>query len=159
MRIPPSHVLEALRRPRRVQLHDPAVKTLLARWKRLGHPIEYADLDQVAAILRVENPRARTRRKIVAAVEAAGIEIHNYDGWRRRLRESRMHVSLTGEGCLLRIEEQRWRWPEKWDNDRRQKRATCVRVRRGRLEYVLKRERLKPGDEILPWPDDEERWV
>jgi hypothetical protein len=33
---------------------------------------------------------------------------------------------------------------------------TCVRLRRGRLGYILERERVKSGDEILPWPDDEE---
>ena len=127
--IPPPHLLDALRRARRPQFHDPCVKALLAQWKKLGDPIEYVDLNQVAAILRAENPSARTRRKIVAAVEAAGIEIHNCDAWRQRLAKRRMHVQLTPEGQLKRIEERRWRWPEKWDNDRRQ--GNRVRVRRG----------------------------
>jgi hypothetical protein len=51
----------------------------------------------------------------------------------------------------------RWRWPEKWDDDNRRQRATCHLIRRGQIEYILEHERVKPEDEILPWPDDEER--
>ena len=157
--LPPPSVLDALREPRRTQLGDPTVKAFLARWKRQGRPIEYADLNEVADLIGVENPAAATRRKIVAAVEAAGIEIHDYDGWRQWLVESGVYVSLTPAGVLTRIEEQRWRWPEKWDRDDKRKRKTRVIVRRGRLEYILKRKHVEPGDKILPWPDNEERWL
>ena len=66
-----------------------------------------------------------------------------------------MHVQLTAGGVL----ESKWRWPEEWDSREADKRRNCVRVRRGRLEYILEHERVKPGDEILPWPDCEERWL
>jgi hypothetical protein len=46
-----------------------------------------------------------------------------------------------------------------WDAEQQHKRETCFLVKRGQLHYVLARERLKPGDEILPWPDDEEQWL
>jgi zona occludens toxin (predicted ATPase) len=108
----------------------------------------------------VENPRATTRRKIVAAVEVAGIEINNLDARRRMLAETGRTVgSLNARGVLRVIEEARWRWPERWDRDQRRKKETCLRVRRGRHEYILRRRQVRPGDEILPWPDDAERWT
>ena len=152
--IPPPHLLDALRRARRPQFHDPCVKALLAQWKELGDPIEYVDLNQVAAILRAENPSATTRRKIVAAVEAAGIEIHNCDAWRQRLAKRRMHVQLTPEGQLKRIEEEVALAGEVGQRPTaRQPRPRPARA----LEYILERERLKPGDEIQQWHEHEER--
>ena len=75
--MPAPPLLEALRQPRRAQLRDPCVKELFAKWRKLGRPVEYADLWKVAAIIGVEHPDAKTRRRIVAAVKAAGIEIHS----------------------------------------------------------------------------------
>jgi hypothetical protein len=98
-----------------VQVHDPCVKALLAQWKKRGRPIEYADLGEVAAIMGLNKPDAKMRRKIVAAVDAAGIKVHNYDAWRQQLAESGMHVQLTADGHLRMAEEARWRWPEEWD--------------------------------------------
>jgi hypothetical protein len=156
---PPPSILGALRRPRRTQLHDQCVKALLAQWKRLGRPIEYDDLGKVADAIGVKNPKAETRRKIVAAVEAAGIEIHNYDGFRQRIAESGMMPSLNGIGSTGLIQEAKWRWPEKWDSEQADVVANRVLVRRGRMQYVLEPEGLKSGDEVLPWPDDEEVWL
>jgi hypothetical protein len=92
------------------------VKALLAEWKKLGRPIEYVDLWKVAAIIGAENPDAKTRRKIVATVEAAGIEIHNYDGLREWAADTCIHLSLTGEAMVGLAEEARWRHPEEWDS-------------------------------------------
>jgi hypothetical protein len=124
--MPPRAALAALRQPRRTQLNDPRVKALLAEWKRRERPIEYGDLWAVAALIGYERtrdnvvilgkPDARTRRKIVAAVEAAGIKIRNYDAWRRMIHETGRRVQLNARGILARIEEEMWRWPEKWDN-------------------------------------------
>jgi hypothetical protein len=152
--MPTQPVLDALRR-RRTQLHDPQVKALLAAWKQRGHPIQYLDLDEVAVLIRVENPKASTRRRIVAAVKAVGIEIRSLDGWRRSMDERGMMPSLNGLGVALLLAEARWRWPEKWDRQQARKRRTRVILRRGGMEYILKRKEVKPGDEVLPWPDDE----
>jgi hypothetical protein len=125
MVMPPPAVLDALRKPRRPQLGDPRVKRLLAKWKQAGRPIEYGDLWEVAALLGFERsrenivilgrPDAKTRRKIVAAVEAAGIKIRNLDAERRRIAETGRSASYHPRAVLRRIEESRWRWPEKWD--------------------------------------------
>jgi hypothetical protein len=157
--MPTRPVLDALSRPRRTQLHDPQVKALLAQWKRRGRGIKYLDLDEVAALIRVENPKASTRRRIVAAVEAAGIEIDNSDGLRRSMDERGIAPSFTGYGVALLVAEARWRWPEKWDRQRARRRRTRVVLRRGGMEYILKRKEVKPGDELLPWPDDNEVWL
>jgi hypothetical protein len=159
--MPPPALLEAVRQPRRTQLHDPCVKALLAEWEERGYysRIEYHDLCQIAEMLGVKNPKAPTRRWIVAAVEAAGIEIHNLDAWRRSMAERGMMPSLSGWGVYRLIEEMRWRWPEKWDRQQARQRRTCLIVRRGRMEYILKRREVKPSDEVLPWPDDEEVWL
>jgi hypothetical protein len=141
------------------RLADPAVQALLAQWEEVGRPIEYGDLNQVAALIGVENPKASTRRKIVEAVEGAGIEIDDLDGWRRSIAETGRCVSLGAAGAMRVMEEWRWRRPEYWDDDRRRQRETCVHVRRRSLEYTLKCRHAEPGDEILPWPDDEERWT
>jgi hypothetical protein len=159
--LPAPAVLEALREPRRVQLHDPAVRTLLAKWKKRGYydPVEYLDLWHVAEILGVKNPKAPTRRRIVEAVEAAGIKINNLDGWRRSMAERGINPSLSGYGAARLLAESQWRWPERWDKDMQRQRRTCVLVQRGRLQYILKRKALKAGDEVLPWEDDEEVWM
>lgn len=122
--MPPPCLLDALRQQRRPQLGDPCIKVLLARWKRLGRPIEYADLNRVAEVLGVAQPDAKTRRKIVAAVEAASIEIYDL---RKGLAESFAHVQLTGDGMLAIIEQARWCEPEEWDS-RRQERDSRPRV-------------------------------
>jgi hypothetical protein len=114
--VPAPPLLEAMRQPRRAQLHDPCVKQLLAKWKKSRLPIEYAHLWKVAAIIGVEQPDAKTRRRIVAAVEAAGIEIHNFDDFRQRLADTNIHVQLTGDAMIAIAEEARWRDPEEWDN-------------------------------------------
>jgi hypothetical protein len=114
--LPPPNLLEALRRPRRPQLGDPCVKALLAEWKKLQFPIEYVDLWKVAATMGVKDPDAKTRRKIVAAVEAAGIEIYNYDDLRQSAADTRIHISLTPEAMVGLVEESRWRRPEEWDS-------------------------------------------
>ena len=116
--LPPPHLLEALRRPRRPQLHDASVKALLAEWKALGRPIEYGDLWNVVAITGVTRPDAKTRRRIVAAVEAAGIEIYNLDGLRQRLADTGMHIAPSGELVSALMWEAAWRWPEEWDSRR-----------------------------------------
>jgi hypothetical protein len=96
----------------------------------------------------------------VAAVEAAGIEIDNDDYRRQRIADTGLRVQLSARGVLRLIAESKWRWPEEWDERQAEKRRTRVRVRRGGfVEYILKPEALKPGDEVLPWPDEEERWV
>jgi hypothetical protein len=117
--LPPPALLEAIRQPRRAQLRDPCVKALLAewrKWRKLGFQIEYVDLWKVAAILGVEHPDAKSRRKIVAAVEAAGIEIHNFDGFRQWLADTNIHVQLAGDAMIAIAEEARWRDLEEWDN-------------------------------------------
>jgi hypothetical protein len=114
--MPAPRLLEAIRKPRRPQLHDPCVKALLAEWKKLGRPIEYADLNKVAAIIGVDRPDAKTRRRIVTAVKAAGIEIHSFDGFRQWLADTNIHVSLTGDAMFAIAEESRWRHPEEWDS-------------------------------------------
>jgi hypothetical protein len=118
--LPPPDLLEALRQPRRPQLGDPCVKAPLVRWKRLGLPIEYVDLNRVADVLGVTRPDAKTRRKIVAAVEAAGIEIYDL---RKGLADTFAHVQLTGDGKLAIVEQSRWCEPEEWDARRSQPRA------------------------------------
>ena len=93
--LPPPHLLEAMRQPRRPQLDDARVRQLFKRWKALGRPIEYSDLNDVADIIAPgQKLGARTRAKIVAAVEAAGIEIHSWDS----LRETKMHIVAHGPG-------------------------------------------------------------
>lgn len=125
MHMPPPTVLDALRPPRRPQLSDPCVKRLLSEWKRLGRSIEYGDLWAVAALLgmpkthenvHANRPDAKTRRKIVAAVEAAGVKIRNLDSYREMLAETGRSASYSPRAVLRHIEEQRWRWPEKWDD-------------------------------------------
>jgi hypothetical protein len=54
----------------------PEVQALLAEWKQRGYPIRYADLNQVADLIGVDRRKASTRKAIMEAVEAAGIEIH-----------------------------------------------------------------------------------
>jgi len=113
--LPPPTILHALRQLRQPQLGDRCVRALLARWKKLGFPIEYADLNRVADVLGVTRPDAKTRRRIVAAVEAAGIEIHNFDDLRQPAAETFVHISLTADAMSAMVEESRWREPEKWD--------------------------------------------
>jgi hypothetical protein len=113
--MPQPHVLAALCQPRLPQLGDQCVRALFGRWRKLGFPIEYADLNRVADLLGVTRPDAKTRRKIVAAVEAAGIEIRNYDSLREWVAEHNAHVSLTGDAMFGIVEEARWRRPEEWD--------------------------------------------
>ena len=86
--LPPPSALEALRQPRRRQLGDLNVRRLLSEWKRRGRSIEYGDLNRVADLLGVAQPDAKTRRKIVAAVEAAGIRIRNHDAWNRMIAKT-----------------------------------------------------------------------
>ncbi len=114
--MPAPPLLEALRQPRRAQLRDPCVKELFAKWRKLGRPVEYADLWKVAAIIGVEHPDAKTRRRIVAAVKAAGIEIHSFDDFRQWLADTNIHVQLTGDAMIAMVEETRWRDPEEWDS-------------------------------------------
>ena len=108
--LPPRHLLEALRKPRRPQLHDHQVREIFRRWRLRGEPIEYADLNEVAAIVAPgDELDAAARRRIIAAVERAGIRICNYDSFREWLRKTG-HVSLTE--AIIRIgEEANWRWP------------------------------------------------
>ncbi len=116
--LPPSSVLDALRQPRRPQLHDRAILDLLRQWRRRGQPIEYGDLNQVADIIAPGGePDAATRRRIVAAVEAAGIQIHNWDGFRQWCEHHTggLLPSLTAEAMFAMEEEHRWRWPEEYD--------------------------------------------
>jgi hypothetical protein len=148
MHLPPPTVLDALRQPRRPQLGDLSIRRLLSEWKRRGRSIEYGDLNRVADLLGVARPDAMTRRKIVAAVEAAGIEIRNSDDGRQTIAETGRKVSPSGE-------ELRWRWPEEWDSRQRNR----VYIRRGFYEFFLEREQLQAGDEILPWPDWEKWWL
>jgi hypothetical protein len=83
--LPPRYLLQALRQPRRPQLHDQQVRDIFRRWKLRGEPIEYADLHEVAAIVAPgDELDAPARRRIIAAVERAGIRIHNYDSLRAR---------------------------------------------------------------------------
>jgi hypothetical protein len=114
--LPPPDLLEALCRPRRPQLRDARVKALLAEWKKRGRPIEFVDLWKVAACIGVARPGAKTRRKIVVAVEAAGIEIRSYESLRKSLNETFAHVSLTGDAMFAFVEEAMWRRPEEWDS-------------------------------------------
>ena len=112
--LPPRHLLEALRQPRRPQLHDEQVRDIFRRWKLRGEPIEYADLNEVAAIVAPgDELDAEARRRIIAAVERAGIKIRNFDSFRAWIKKTGMHVSLTGQGWIELIEEANWRWPER----------------------------------------------
>jgi len=110
--LPPRHLLEALRQPRRPQLHDAQVRAIFRRWRLCGEPIEYADLNEVAAIVAPgDELDAAARRRIIAAVERAGIRIRNYDALREWTRRGN-HASLTGAAWLGIFEEMKWRWPE-----------------------------------------------
>jgi len=65
--LPPRHLLEALRQPRRPQLHDEQVRDIFRRWKLRGEPIEYADLSEVAVIVAPRDQLdAAARRRIIA---------------------------------------------------------------------------------------------
>ena len=111
--LPPRHLLEALRRPRRPQLYDQQVKEIFRRWRLRGEPIEYADLNEVAAIVAPgDELDAAARRRIIAAVERVGIRICNYDSLRAWFRRGN-HASLTGAAWLGIIEERMWCWPER----------------------------------------------
>jgi hypothetical protein len=78
------------------------VKTLKCwdqQWTQIlrGEPIDYADLNEVAAIVAPgDELDAATRRRIIAAVERAGIRLSNYDALREWIKKSDNHVSLTG---------------------------------------------------------------
>src|SRR5262245_53786168 len=112
--LPPRHLLEALRQPRRPQLHDEQVRDIFRRWKLRGEPIEYADLNEVAAIVAPgDELDAAARRRIIAAIERAGIRIRNYDGLREWIKRTGCSVSLKGEVMIGLIEEGNWRWPER----------------------------------------------
>ena len=87
--LPPRHLLEALRQPRRPQLHDQQVREIFRRWRLRGEPIEYADLKEVAAIVAPgDELDAAARRRIIAAVERAGIRIRNYDSLREWIKKT-----------------------------------------------------------------------
>ena len=111
--LPPRHLLEALRQPRRAQLHDQQVREIFQRWRLRSEPIEYADLNEVAAIVAPgDELDAAARRRIIAAVERAGIRIRNYNSLRAWFRRGN-HASLTGAAWLGIYEERKWRWPER----------------------------------------------
>ena len=112
--LPPRHLLEALRQPRRPQLHDEQVRDIFRRWKLRGEPIECADLNEVAAIVAPgDELDAAARRRIIAAVERAGIRISNYDGLKEWIKRTGCSVSLRGEAMIGLIEEGTLRWPER----------------------------------------------
>lgn len=74
--LPPPHVLAALRQPRRTQLHDPCVRELLAKWRRLGRSVTFDEVNELVDIV-VPGAQIDLQQidRIVAAVEAAGIRI------------------------------------------------------------------------------------
>ena len=111
--IPSRHLLEALRQPRRPQLHDQQVRDIFRRWKLRGEPIEYADLNEVAAIVAPgDELDAEAQKRIIAAVERAGIRIHNCDSLRAWFRRGN-HAQLTGAAMIGICEEANWRWPKR----------------------------------------------
>jgi hypothetical protein len=78
--LPPPHVLEALRAPRRPRLDDPGAREILRRWRRLGQPIGFAELRELGDFLMPEPQVSVDRiREIMAAVEAVGFAIHDDD--------------------------------------------------------------------------------
>ena len=108
--LPSPHLLEALRQPLRLRFSDPRVQRLFRRWRALGRPIEYVDLYDLAAIVAPgEELDDCARARIVAAVEAAGIEIHSWEDLRETIASGRMHISLTGQAMDGIIEEGMWR--------------------------------------------------
>ena len=62
--LPPRHLLEALRQPRRPQLHDQQVREIFRRWRLRGEPIEYADLNEVAAIVAPGDELGRRGKRL-----------------------------------------------------------------------------------------------
>jgi len=111
---PPRHLPEALRHPRRPQLHDAQVRDIFRRWKLRGETIEYADLNEVAAIVAPgDELDAAARARIIAAVEHAEIRICNCDALREWIKKTGGHVLLNGEAMIGLIEEGNWRWPER----------------------------------------------
>jgi hypothetical protein len=75
--LPPRELLEALRQPRRTQLHDTSVRVLLSRWKRLGRAITLAELSHLLDLVApgVDVFDVDHVCSIIAAVEAAGIRL------------------------------------------------------------------------------------
>lgn len=109
--LPPPHLLEALRAPRRPRLDDPQAREILRSWKGLGRPIVIAELRELIDCL-VPEPRASvdSMREILAAVETAGFVIHDDEPLDRalpipeRLALRRMEASLWKERAKLALD-------------------------------------------------------
>ena len=71
---------------------------------------EYVDLYELAAIVAPgQELDGCARARIVAAVEAAGIEIDSWESLRETIASGRMHIALTGHAMDGMIEEGMWR--------------------------------------------------
>jgi hypothetical protein len=71
--LPPPHLIEALRAPRRPRLDDPQAREMFRRWRRLGRPIRIEEINELVDFLMPEPWVSVDRIKdILEAVNAAG---------------------------------------------------------------------------------------